>query len=171
MMFPGGAYDSVWDSVMPMTGKFFFLFPVSRGRRVCWLCGFCCESVRVAMSSGGGFTPGGVYDSLWNSVKPMTGNSSSCFQFQEDVGCVGMLNYWFSSYDDICPDNYIFPSSSCRTSVAVRSGRCICAVTCSSWCTFTVQFLVSVTCPLLFDRACGLDVQILRRSPQLQFMA
>ena len=28
------------------------------------------------------------------------------FQYQEDVGCVGLLNGWFSSNDDICPDNY-----------------------------------------------------------------
>ena len=28
------------------------------------------------------------------------------FQFQEVVGCVCMLNYWFSSNDGICPDNY-----------------------------------------------------------------
>ena len=28
------------------------------------------------------------------------------FQFQEDVGCVCMLNGWFSNYDDICADNY-----------------------------------------------------------------
>ena len=26
------------------------------------------------------------------------------FQYQEVVGCVCMLNYWFSSNDDICPD-------------------------------------------------------------------
>ena len=58
------------------------------------------------MSCGGGFTPGGAYDSLWDSLKPMTENSSSYFQFQEDVGCVGMLDSWFSSNDDICPDNY-----------------------------------------------------------------
>ena len=32
----------------------------------------CCESVCVAMSSGGGFTPGGAYDSVCDSVKPMT---------------------------------------------------------------------------------------------------
>ena len=31
---PGGAYGSVWNSVKPMTGKF-FLFPVPRG---CWVC-------------------------------------------------------------------------------------------------------------------------------------
>ena len=30
------------------------------------------------------------------------------FQYQEFVGCVCMLNYWFSSYDEICPDNYNF---------------------------------------------------------------
>ena len=28
------------------------------------------------------------------------------FQYQEDVGCVGLLNGWFSNNDDICPDNY-----------------------------------------------------------------
>ena len=28
------------------------------------------------------------------------------FQYQEDVGCVGLLNGWFSSNDDISPDNY-----------------------------------------------------------------
>ena len=31
-------------------------------------------SVCVAMSCGGGFPPGGVSDSVWDSVKPMTGN-------------------------------------------------------------------------------------------------
>ena len=28
------------------------------------------------------------------------------FQYQEDVGCVGMLNGWFSSIDVICADNH-----------------------------------------------------------------
>ena len=66
-----------------------------------------CESVCVAMSCGGGFTPGGAYDSVWDSVKPMTGKYIVyCFQYQEDVGCVGLLNGWFSSNDDISPDNY-----------------------------------------------------------------
>ena len=38
----------------------------------------CCGSVCVAMSCGGGFfTPGGAYDSVWDSVKPMAGNASS----------------------------------------------------------------------------------------------
>ena len=59
------------------------------------------------MSCGGSFTPGGAYDSVWDSVKLMTGNSFfNYFQYQEFVGCVCMLNYWFSSNDDICPDNY-----------------------------------------------------------------
>ena len=53
----------------------------------------CSGGVRVATQCGGGsFTPDGAYDSLWNSVKPMTGahtiNYSQC---QEDVGCVCML--------------------------------------------------------------------------------
>ena len=35
---PGGAYGSVWDSVMPMTGIFLQLFPVPGGRGcVCML--------------------------------------------------------------------------------------------------------------------------------------
>ena len=39
----------------------------------------------------------------------MTGNFFFYyFQYLEFVGCVCMLNGWFSSYDDICPDNYIF---------------------------------------------------------------
>ena len=34
----------------------------------------CCGSVCVAMSCGGGFfTPGGAYDSVWDSLRPMTG--------------------------------------------------------------------------------------------------
>ena len=34
----------------------------------------CCGSVCVAMSCGGGFfPPDGAYDSVWDSVKPMTG--------------------------------------------------------------------------------------------------
>ena len=34
---PHGAYDSVWESVSPLTGKYFLqLFPVPRGRWVCW---------------------------------------------------------------------------------------------------------------------------------------
>ena len=65
------------------------------------------RSVYVAMSCGGGFfTPGAAYDSVWDSVKPMTGNFFKYFQYQEFVECVCMLNGWFSNNDDICPDNY-----------------------------------------------------------------
>ena len=68
-----------------------------------------CESVCVAMSCGGGFTPGGAYDSVCDSVKPMTGNYFFYYlQYQVFVVCVCMLNYWFSSNDEICPDNYNF---------------------------------------------------------------
>ena len=38
------------------------------------------------MSCGGGFTADGTYDSVWDRVKPVTGNSSYYFQYQEDVG-------------------------------------------------------------------------------------
>ena len=67
----------------------------------------CSEGVCVAMLCGGGsFTPDGAFDSLWDSVKPMTGKCTfNYFQFQEDVGCVCMLNDWISSNDEICADN------------------------------------------------------------------
>ena len=58
---------------------------------------------------GGSFTPGGAYDSLWDSVMPITGKYTIYyFQYQEDVGCVCMLNDWFSSILEICPDNYYY---------------------------------------------------------------
>ena len=55
----------------------------------------CCGGVCVAMSCGGGsFTPDGAYDSVWDSVKPMTGKFFfNSFQYQEFVGCVCMLNF------------------------------------------------------------------------------
>ena len=38
----------------------------------------CCGSVCVVMSCGGGFfSPGGAYDSVWDSVKPIAGYTSS----------------------------------------------------------------------------------------------
>ena len=68
----------------------------------------CSVNVCVAMSCGGGsFSPDGAYDSLWDSVKLMKGkNTINCFQYQEDVGCVCVLNDWISSNDEICADNY-----------------------------------------------------------------
>jgi len=68
----------------------------------------CRDNVCVAMSCGGGsFTPDGAYDSVWDSVRPMTGKYTiNYFQYQEDVGCVCMLNDWISSNDEICADNY-----------------------------------------------------------------
>ena len=70
----------------------------------------CCGGVCVAMSCGGGFfTPGGAYDSVCDMVKPMTGKYFvNYFQYQEFVGCVCMLNSWFSNNDEICADNYFF---------------------------------------------------------------
>ena len=57
----------------------------------------CSVNVCVAMSCGGGnFSPDGAYDSLWDSVK---------LTYQEDVGCVCVLNDWISSNDEICADN------------------------------------------------------------------
>ena len=67
------------------------------------------EGVCVAMSCGGGFTPDGTYDSVWDIVKPVTGKFFFYyFQYQEVVGCICMLNFWFSSFDEFCADSYIF---------------------------------------------------------------
>ena len=67
----------------------------------------CCRSVYVAMSCGGGFfTPDAAYDSVWDSVKPMTGKFFNYFPVPRVCWMCCMLNYWFSSIDDICPDNY-----------------------------------------------------------------
>ena len=73
-----------------------------------------CGGVCVAMSCGGGFfTPYGAYDSVWDSVKPMTGKFIfNYFQYQEVVGCACMLNYGFSSNDDICQTTPTIPGSS-----------------------------------------------------------
>ena len=71
-----------------------------------------------------------------------------------------MLNYWFSSNDDICPDNYNSSrfklKDNCRSekwevylygdmSIMVERAQ--------------VQFLDSVTCPLCYDRAWSPVVQ------------
>ena len=49
--------------------------------RLPWLCGpLCCGGVCIAMSSGGGgFTPDGAYDSVWDSVRPMMSCGRECF--------------------------------------------------------------------------------------------
>ena len=66
-----------------------------------------CGGICVAMSCVCGFSPGGAYDSVWDSVKPMAGKYLfNYFQYQGFVGCICMLNYRFSSYDEICPDYY-----------------------------------------------------------------
>ena len=71
----------------------------------------CTDSATPMCSGGscggGSFTPDGAYDSLWDSVKPMTGkNTINYFQYQEDVGCVCMLKDRISSNDEICADNH-----------------------------------------------------------------
>ena len=73
----------------------------------------------VAMSCGG---PDGAYNSIWDSVRPMTGKYTTYyFQYQDFVGCVCMLNYWFSSTDEFCPDNYYFSRFKLRDKC--RSGK------------------------------------------------
>ena len=94
------------------------------------------------------------YDSVWDSVRLMTGKYFVYyFQYQEDVGCVGLLNGWFSSNDDICPDNYNYSrfklKDKCRSEKWVvylygdltikvmesrRAENCGGLRSCSSWC-------------------------------------
>ena len=91
------------------------------------------------------------------SVKLMAGKFIFIyFQYQEVVGCVCMLNYWLSSNDDICPDNYNYsrfkPKDKRRsekrevhlhgdTTTTAERAR--------------VQHLDSVTCPLLLRQGMG----------------
>ena len=46
------------------------------------------------------------------------------FQYQEDVGRVGLLNGWFSSIDVICPDNHNYfkfkLKGNCRSAAATQ---------------------------------------------------
>ena len=66
-------------------------------------CSALLRGVCAAMSCcGGSFNPDGTYDSVWVCVWPLVGNA---------LGCVCMLNGWFSNYDDICADNFLFPGS------------------------------------------------------------
>ena len=76
------------------------------------------------MSCGGGFfSPGGAYDSVWDSVKPMTGKYFfNYFQYHEFVGCVRMLNYCFSNNDEVCADNYNY--SRFKLTDKCRSEKC-----------------------------------------------
>ena len=109
------------------------------------------------MSCGGGFTPGGAYDSVWDSVKQMAGKYFiNYFQYQEFVGCVCMLNSWFSSNDDICTDNYNYSrfklKDKCRSEkweVYLYGDMTIMVERAQ------VQFLDSVTCPLLLRQGMG----------------
>ena len=89
-----------------------------------------CGGLCVAMSCGGGFIPGGAYDSVWDSVKPQTGKLFFIyFQYQEVVRCVCMLNGWFCNFDDICADNYNFSRFKLKDKCRSEQWEVICAVT------------------------------------------
>ena len=57
------------------------------------------EVLCVAMSSGGeSFSPDDAFDSAWDSVMPTKGKYTfSCFQYQDVVECVCMLNDGFAA--------------------------------------------------------------------------
>ena len=126
------------------------------------------------MSCGGGFfTPYGAYDSVWDSVKPIAGKFLiNYFQHHYDVGCVCMLNGWFSNIDDICADNYNFSrfklKDKCRSEnleVYLCGDMTILVMR------VQVQFLGSGDMPVVMTTGHGvLKCRILRMSPQLQFM-
>ena len=122
---------------------------------------FCCWSVCVAMSCGGGFTPGGAYDSVWDSVKQMAGKYLIYyFQYQEVVGCLCMLISWFCSYDEICPDNFFFSRFKLKDKCRSEKWEVyLCGDMTIEVVLAQVQFLGSVTCPLLLRRGVGPDVQ------------
>ena len=66
----------------------------------------CSAGAYVALSCDGGSSSDGAYDSLWGAL-PMKGKYTIIyFLYQEDVGCVCILNDWFCSIDEICPDNF-----------------------------------------------------------------
>ena len=90
-------------------------------------------------------------------MKPIAGKFLiNYFQHHYDVGCVCMLNGWFSNNDDICAYNYIFSrfklKDTCRSEkweVYLCGDMTILVVR------VQVQFLDSVTCPLLLRQGMG----------------
>ena len=125
------------------------------GRRPFLRAPMCCGSVCVAMSYGGGFfSPGGAYDSVWDSVKPIAGKYLiNYFQHHEDVGCVCMLNGWFSNNDDICADNFIFSRFKLKDKCRSEKWE---VYLCGDMSIMVVRVQVPRFC---FDRAWGPDVQ------------
>ena len=95
---PGGAYDSVWDSVKPMDIPH-QLFPVPRGRWVCMLAEFLFSS-----------------------------NDEICpdnYNYQEDVVCVCMLNGWSAALTNLSRQLQLLPvqvegqGSQCRWTMSL----------------------------------------------------
>ena len=89
----------------------------------------CCGGVCVEMSCGGFFS--------WWCLRICMGQCEAdfwklrglLFPVPRGCGCVCMLNFWFSRYDTICADNYIYFRFNLQACVAVRSGSCICMAT------------------------------------------
>ena len=73
----------------------------------------CCESVASRCRVVVVLSPGGTYDSVLGQCEAVTGNYFiNYFLYQEFVGCICLLNYWFSSYDEICQTTTTIPGSS-----------------------------------------------------------
>ena len=75
------AEPTVMSFTVPLNGytivaTAFIVIPYSSSAQPCLRGPMCCRSVCVAMSCGGGFSPGGAYNSVWDSVMPMRGNFS-----------------------------------------------------------------------------------------------
>ena len=95
------------------------------------------------------------------------------FQYQEFVGCVCMLNFWFSSNVEICPDNYNYSrfklKDKCRSEkwelylYGDKTIQVVCA---------HVQVLDSGYMPVVVTTGHAVRTcRTLRSSPQLQVLA
>ena len=151
---PGGAYNSVWDSVKPIVFQHHFVDRLP-----------CCGGVCVAMSCcGGSFNPDGTYDSVWVCVWPLVENT---------LGCVCLLNGWFSNIDDICADNFFFSRVKLKDKCRRNQWEVyLCGDMTILVMRLQVQFLGSGDMPVVVTTGHGvLKRRKLRMSPQLQFMA
>ena len=150
MSFTVPLYDNIIVAIATVVTSYFL-------GRLSWLCGpMCCGGVCVAMScGGGGFTRDGAYDFVWDSVRLMTGKYTIYyFQYQGDVGCVCMLNDCGSAATTIFALTTILfrfkLKGKCRSEkweVYLCGDMTIKVVRAQAQ--FLVQFLDSVTCPLL----------------------
>ena len=74
--------------------------PVSSGK----YCGTCVSTAPAVEPAVMSFTVSSSSDGAYDSMKGKY--TILYFLYLEDVGCVCILNDWFCSIDEICPDNF-----------------------------------------------------------------